>query len=41
LNYFSQEVRKLIELAYSNEIEDKREAINKINELEARLGEFL
>jgi hypothetical protein len=26
----------LIELAYSNEIEDKREAINKINELEAR-----
>ena len=33
---FSQEVRKLIELAYSNSIEDKREAINKINELEAR-----
>ncbi|CAF1231995.1 unnamed protein product, partial [Rotaria magnacalcarata] len=35
-----QEVRKLIELAYSNAIEDKREAINKINELEARISQL-
>ncbi|CAF2725510.1 unnamed protein product [Rotaria sp. Silwood2] len=35
-----QEVRKLIELAYSNEIDDKREAINKINELEARISQL-
>ncbi|CAF3589207.1 unnamed protein product [Rotaria sordida] len=34
----NQEVRKLIELAYSNEIDDKREAINKINQLEARIS---
>ncbi|CAF0758486.1 unnamed protein product [Rotaria sp. Silwood1] len=35
-----QEVRNLIELAYSNEIDDKREAINKINELEARISQL-
>jgi hypothetical protein len=36
IEYFSEEVRKLIDLAYSNNVEDKREAINKINQLEAR-----
>jgi len=38
IEYFSREVRTLIDLAYSNAIEDKREAINKINELEARFA---
>jgi hypothetical protein len=38
--YFSQELRKLIDLAYSNDIQDKREAIKKINELEARFECF-
>ena len=41
LLYFSQEVRTLIDLAYSNDIQDKREAINKINELEARCEIFV
>lgn len=36
LDFSSEEVRRLIELAYSDKIEDKREAIHKINELEAR-----
>ncbi|CAF1328503.1 unnamed protein product [Adineta steineri] len=35
-----QEVQKLIDLAYSDTIEDKREAINKINELEARISQL-
>ncbi|CAF1228985.1 unnamed protein product [Adineta ricciae] len=35
-----QEIRNLIDLAYSNDIDDKREAINKLNELEARLSQL-
>jgi len=35
-----QEVRQLIDLAYSNEIEDKREAIEKLKELEARMSQL-
>ena len=38
---FREEVRQFIDLAYSNDINGKREAINKINQLETRLIVFI
>ena len=35
-NNFSQEVQRFLELAYSDSVDHKREAIDKINQLEAR-----
>jgi hypothetical protein len=35
-SFSSQEVQKFLELAYSDSVEHKREAIDKINQLEAR-----